>query len=175
VMDGLGIPNGMGFTPDLRQMYFTDSVTRTIYLFDYDSTTGKLGNKSVFAEIPRELGVPDGMAVDAQGNVCTAIWFGSRLRRYSPDGRLRDEVLLPSPQTSAVAFGGADYSTVFVTSAAGRGGDSLKPPEFNAEQPRGGALFSFHLEGWCGAPPFRSRIQLPFCPKFRGSSRDKRA
>jgi D-xylonolactonase len=174
LMDGLGVPNGMGFTSDLRQMYFTDSVTRTIYLLDYDSITGNLENKRVFVQIPSELGVPDGMAVDAQGNVCTAIWFGGRLRRYSSDGRLRDEVLLPFPQTSAVAFGGSDYSTVFVTTAAGHGGDSLKPAKFNTEQPRGGALYSFRLKDWSGTAPFRSRIQLPFRPKLGGRLTGKR-
>jgi D-xylono/L-arabinono-1,4-lactonase len=175
VMDGLGIPNGMGFTADLRHMYVTDSVTRTIYLLDYSSRTGQLTNKKAFAEIPMELGVPDGMAVDAQGNVCSAIWFGGRIRKYAPDGRLRDEVLLPAPQTSAIAFGGPDYSTVFVTTAATRAADSLKPPNFITDQPRGGPLYSFHLEGWCGTPPFRSKIQLPFRPRFVGRTADKSA
>src|SRR5262249_912727 len=107
MLNGLGIPNGMGFTLDLRGMYFTDSVPRKIYYFDYDRETGDLKNQRVFAEIPREVGCPDGMAVDAEGFIWTAVWYGGRLRRYAPDGKLDREMFFPATQTSSVTFGGA--------------------------------------------------------------------
>ena len=118
MFDGFGIPNGMGFTPDLQGMYFTDSVPRKIYYFDYDRRSGGLTNRRTFAEIPREEGSPDGMCVDEEGYVWTAIWFGGRLKRYAPDGTLEREVMLPVKQTSSVTFGGADLTDIFVTSAA---------------------------------------------------------
>ena len=96
LFDGLGIPNGMGFTPDLTGMYVTDSVPRKIYYFDYDRKTGDLTNRRVFAEIPKPDGVPDGMSVDADGYVWSAIWYGGRIKRFSPDGKLDREVFLPA-------------------------------------------------------------------------------
>ena len=160
MFDGLGIPNGMGFTPDLRGMYFTDSTPRKIYYFDYDRKTGNLSNRRIFADIPREEGLPDGMTVDGDGNVWSAIWFGGRLKRYAPDGRLEREVFLPVTQTSAVTFGGPDLTDMYVTSAGIVSGPELRPPAFDSSAPRGGGLYRLRLPGIRGTAPFRSC--LPF-------------
>jgi sugar lactone lactonase YvrE len=160
MMDGVGIPNGMGFTPDLAGMYFTDSVRRRIYYFDYDRNTGDLANRRVFAEVPIEQGVPDGMAVDSEGFVWTAIWFGSRVKRYAPDGRLDREIPLPVTQTSAVAFGGSELADLYVTSAAFGSGDSLLPPGYDVSAPRGGDLYCIRNTGVRGTVPFRSAIRF---------------
>jgi D-xylono/L-arabinono-1,4-lactonase len=85
----------MGFTPDLRGMYFTDSTSKRIYYFDYDRMTGNLSNRRTYAEVDIKKGLPDGMTVDADGFVSTAVWFGGCLQRYAPDGRLDREVSLP--------------------------------------------------------------------------------
>jgi len=157
--EGYGVPNGWGFTPDLRQVYFTDSIPRLLYRFDYDRATGDLSNRRVFAEIPQAEGVPDGMAVDAEGHVWTAVWFGARLKRYAPDGRLEREVRFPVRQTSAVCFGGPDLSDLYVTSSATDAADSLKPPGYDVTAaPRGGGLYALRAEGLRGAPLFRSRV-----------------
>ena len=158
MFDGVGIPNGMGFTPDLRGMYFTDSLPGKIYYFDYDRRTGKLSNRRIFAEISRDDGLPDGMTVDRDGYVWTAIWFGGRLKRYAPDGHLDREVFLPITQTSAVTFGGADLADMYVTSAAIVPGLELRPPGFNASAPLGGGLYRFRLAGIQGSTAFRSRL-----------------
>jgi D-xylonolactonase len=160
MFDGVGVPNGMGFTPDGKRMYFTDSIPRRIYLFDYDRRTGALSNRRVFAEIPREQGVPDGMTTDSEGYVWSAVWFGGRVKRFAPDGRLDREVLFPVAQTSAIAFGGPDYRDAFVTTAATNEADSLAPPGFETGRPRGGGLYRFQIEGVKGAPLFRSRLRL---------------
>ena len=160
LFDGLGCPNGMGFTPDDKGMYFTDSVPREIYLFDYDRKTGVLSNRRTFADIPKEIGAPDGMTVDAEGFVWTAIWFGGRVRRYAPDGRLDNEVHLPVTQPSAIIFGGPDLRDIYVTSAFSTEADSFKPPGFDLGAPRGGGLYAFRVEGVSGKPLFRSRIDF---------------
>ena len=160
IPDGIGIPNGMGFTPDLTGMYFTDSARRSIYFFDYDRKTGNLANRRVFAEIPIEQGVPDGMAVDCEGFVWTAVWFGSRVKRYAPDGRLDREIALPVTQTSAVAFGGPELANLYVTSAAFGSGDSLLPPGYDLSAPRGGDLYCIRNTGVRGIVPFRSDIRF---------------
>lgn len=161
LFDGLGVPNGMGFTPDLRGMYFTDSVPRKIYYFDYDHDTGNLSNRRTFLEIPLDEGVPDGMAVDDNGYVWTAVWFGGRLKRYAPNGRFDREVFLPVKQTSALAFGGAGLTEIYVTTAATSDSDSLAPPGYDPAAPRGGGLYRIEVQGLRGKLPFRSRLHFP--------------
>jgi D-xylonolactonase len=160
VLDGIGIPNGMGFTLDLKGMYFTDSVMRQIYLLDYDRRTGGLSNRRVFAEIPKDQGVPDGMAIDAEGFVWTAIWFGGRLKRYAPDGTWDSDVHLSVLQPSAVAFGGPDLSDVYVTSAAAHEPSPLEPPGFDTNAQRGGSLYALRVRAIRGRPLFRARIDF---------------
>jgi D-xylonolactonase len=160
LFDGAGVPNGMGFTPDGQHMYYTDSVPRQIYIFDYDRQTGDLSNRRIFAEVPRELGVPDGMTMDGDGYVWGAVWFGGRVRRYASDGSLDREVLFPVTQTSAIIFGGADYGDAYVTSAATTEADSMLPPGYDTARPRGGGLYTFRMDGIRGKPLFRSRLQI---------------
>lgn len=158
---GIQIPNGWGFTPDLKRAYFTDSQPRHLYLFDYDRRTGALSNRRLFAEIPLSEGVPDGMCVDSEGFVWTAIWFGARLKRYAPDGRLDREIHFPIRQTSAVCFGGPDLGELFVTTAGTSLADSLKPPGYDvAAAPRGGGLYRLRVPGLRGGPVFRARLRL---------------
>jgi D-xylono/L-arabinono-1,4-lactonase len=154
------IPNGMGFAPDLRSMYFTDSIPRRIYQFDYSRETGELSNRQLFAEIPESEGVPDGMAVDAESFIWTAIWFGGRVKRYAPDGRLDCEVLLPVKQTTAVAFGGPRLADLYVTTASTDVADSLRPKDYDATAPRGGGLYRIPIKGVLGKPLFRSRLSF---------------
>ncbi len=160
LFDGIAIPNGWGFTPDLRRMYFTDSKPRHLYLLDYDRKSGALSNRRLFAEIPLAEGVPDGMSVDAEGHVWTAVWFGARVKRYAPDGRLDREVHFPVRQTSAVCFGGRDLDEMYVTSSATPLADELKPPGYDVSAaPRGGGLYRVRVEGVRGKPAFRSRLR----------------
>ena len=160
ICDGCGIPNGMGFTPDLRGMYFTDSVPRKIYYFDYERATGDLSNRRIFAEIPPEIGCPDGMTVDAHGFLWTAIWYGGRVRRYAPDGRLDCEIFFPATQTSSLTFGGVDLGEIYVTSAANADDDALAPPGYDAKAFRGGGLYRVRVPGIHGRLPFRSRVKF---------------
>ena len=159
LMDGFGVPNGMGFTPDRKQMYFTDSIARRIYHFDYDRAIGSLSGRRTFVEIPQSEGVPDGLTVDAEGFVWSAIWFGGRVKRFAPDGTLEREIRFPVRQTSAVVFGGRDLDTLYVTTAAGDGADSLKPQGYDVNAaPRGGGLYAVRLKNIRGVPLFRSQV-----------------
>lgn len=161
MFDGVGIANGMGFTLDLRGMYFTDSATRRIYYFDYERATGNLSNRRVFAEIPAEVGLPDGMTVDTEGFVWSATWYGGRLRRYAPDGTLDREVFVAATQTSSATFGGAALDDIYITSAAKAEEDSLRPKDYDLAAWRGGGLYRVRGEGIKGRLPFRSRVKFP--------------
>ncbi|WP_227356332.1 SMP-30/gluconolactonase/LRE family protein [Haladaptatus salinisoli] len=144
--DGYDIPNGMGFTPDGTGLYLTESNARRIYRFEYDATTGDLSDRRVFVETPEHDGVPDGMTVDADGNVWSARWNGHRVVRYAPDGTVIGRIELPVKKVSCPTFGGSNYADLYVTTA---GGDD--------EGDEAGALFRISEAG-SGVPEFRSRI-----------------
>ena len=119
VLDEIGCSNGMGFTLDLKSMYYTDSGAKKIYLFDYDQTSGALTNQRVFVDSSDEAGVPDGMTVDALGYVWSAGWDRGCLTRYAPDGTEERRVTFPAKKVSCVTFGGEDYTDMYVTTAGG--------------------------------------------------------
>ena len=115
--EGLGIANGIGWSPDDRVMYFTDSMRRVIWAYDYDIDRGLPAGRRVFLELPADDGFPDGLCVDAEGHLWTAVWGGWRVDRYAPDGRLVQRVAMPVPQPSSCCLGGPGLRTLFVTSA----------------------------------------------------------
>lgn len=151
VLEGVDISNGLGFTPDRRGLYHTDSNARTITLFDYDQESGAIGNPRVFARHAGSAWVPDGMTVDADGNVWSARWDGGCLVRYAPDGTEDLRIDFPARKVSSAVFGGDDYRDLYVTTA---GGDRKAE-----EGPGAGALFRLRL-GVQGVPEFPSRIRL---------------
>jgi D-xylono/L-arabinono-1,4-lactonase len=152
LLEGVGTPNGMGFTPDRRGLYFTDSSARRIDLFDYNAQTGALANRRMWLHTPEAAGVPDGMTVDAQGGVWSARWDGSALYRYTPDGIEEQHVSFPARKVSSVAFGGDDLQDLDVTTALGEG---LRADE----GPGAGALFRLR-PGIRGVPEFFSRVRI---------------
>lgn len=151
VLEGTRIPNGMGFTPDRRQMYYTESMDRAIYLFDYDADSGDISNKRLFVKTPAGHGLPDGMTVDAEGYVWSARAGGSALFRYTPQGVEERSIPFPARLVSSVTFGGPDLTDIFVTTI---GGDNR-----SQEGPGAGALFHMNL-GIKGLPEFFSRVGL---------------
>ena len=149
LLDGIGISNGMGFTPDRKRMYYTDTSKRVIYVFDYDQNSGIIGNQNTFIVVPEGEGAPDGMTVDAEGYLWSARWGGSCLVRYSPDGSEERRIHFPVKKISSVTFGGKDYTDIYVTTA---GGNNRSEEGVSA-----GALFRINL-GIKGVPEFFSRV-----------------
>jgi D-xylonolactonase len=152
LLDGITCSNGMGFAPDRKQMYYTDSFKREIYLFDYDRDSGDITNQRVFVQIREDEGFPDGMTVDAEGCVWSARWGDGCLVRYAPDGGEVLRVPFPAKKITSVTFGGADYADIYVTTA---GGDNKAE-----DGPGAGALFRLDL-GIQGVPEFPSKIVVP--------------
>ena len=151
LLEGIGISNGMGFTPDRTQMYYTDTIARKIYLFDYDAGTGAISSQRVFVDTGAEEGVPDGMTVDSEGHVWSARWDGSSVVRYTPQGVEERRYRFPALKVSSVMFGGHDYGDLYLTSAGGNN---------RAEEGRGaGALFRLR-PGVKGVPESFSRVGL---------------
>ena len=117
VLERLTIPNGLGWSSDDRFMFFTDSPTKTILRFDYDAVTGDISNRDVFFHLVGEApdAAPDGLAIDADGCVWTAIYGGGKVLRISPGGKVIGQVSLPTRCVTCPAFVG---ELLFVTSAA---------------------------------------------------------
>ena len=114
---GFIFPNGMGWSPDDRLMYFTDSMLRTLWTYEFDLRTGALGERREFAHLSDDDGVFDGLTVDSEGYVWVAVWNGWRVIRYAPDGSIDREVRFPVQRPSSCMFGGHDLRTLYVTSA----------------------------------------------------------
>jgi sugar lactone lactonase YvrE len=112
---GVAVSNGTGWSPDGRLMYYIDSPTRRIDVFDVDG--GHIANRRPFAEIEQGAGFPDGLTVDADGCVWAALWDGAALRRYTPGGELDRVVALPVPRPTACAFGGPALRDLYITTA----------------------------------------------------------
>lgn len=117
VFTGVTISNGIGWSPDAAHMYFVDSPTRRVDICDM-TTLGNVVDRRPFAVIPEEIGVPDGLTVDAAGNVWVAIWGGSRVMIFAPDGSLIGEVPMPTPLVTSCAFVGSDLNSLVITTAA---------------------------------------------------------
>jgi D-xylonolactonase len=119
VLEEILIPNGMGFSPDYRYFYFTDSDRRTIFRFRYDLATGNLSDREIWLETPENEGVPDGLAIDSEGYVWSARWDGRHLFRYDLTGREVLRIPFPALKVSSLTFGGAELDDIYITTAGG--------------------------------------------------------
>ncbi|MFE0470720.1 SMP-30/gluconolactonase/LRE family protein [Streptomyces sp. NPDC058947] len=115
VLDDVTVSNGTGWSPDGRLMYYIDTPTRRIDVFDH--ADGRVSGRRTLAEIEEGAGFPDGLTVDADGCVWVALWAGAAVRRYTPQGRLDRVIDLPVPLVTACAFGGAGLTDLYITTA----------------------------------------------------------
>lgn len=131
VLDDVTISNGLEWSPDGSRAYYNDTATFRISLFDYDPESGLTGRRT-FAQIPN-AGRPDGLTVDAEGGVWTAISNGGAVHRYRPDGCLDEVLTVPARKVTACTFGGTRLDELFITTSR----EGL--PE--GEDPLAGSLF----------------------------------
>ncbi|MET0727773.1 MAG: SMP-30/gluconolactonase/LRE family protein [Acidimicrobiales bacterium] len=131
VLDGVTISNGLDWSPEGTRAYYNDTATQRIAVMDYDPRSGLSGLRT-FAEVPGG-GRPDGLTVDAEGGVWTAIFNGSAVHRYTVDGVLDEVVRIPAQKVTACTFGGEDLDQLFVTTSR----EDLEP----GTDPLAGSLF----------------------------------
>lgn len=117
VLDGVSLPNGIGWSPDDSVLYLVDTAELVVLAFDVDQATCELTHRRVVREFPGTSGIPDGLSVDAAGCLWIAMWGGGRLVRLAPDGELLAEVPVPVAQPSSCGFVGSRLDTLCVTSA----------------------------------------------------------
>ena len=149
LLGDIACTNGLAFSPDGRTMYFADTPTRRIMQYRYDPDEGRPYGGVVFADLTDQPGLPDGSTVDADGCLWNAQWRGSRVVRYTPEGRIDRVIELPVSIPTCVTFGGSDLSTLFVTTARG----PLSADERKRE-PLAGSILAMDL-GVSGLPEVR--------------------
>jgi len=138
---GYIVGNGFGWNLKGTRMYFTDSEEGKIYTWSFDSAYGELGERTLFVSVASDLGLPDGLCVDAEEHVWSAHWDGARITRYHPDGTVERTVSLPVPRPTSLAFGGNNFSTLFITTAR----HQLSEEQLR-EAPLSGAILSINCE-----------------------------
>jgi sugar lactone lactonase YvrE len=143
-LEGVTVSNGLDWSPDGSRAFYNDTATHRISVFDYDHLTG-LTARRTFAEVVDgdDPGNPDGLTVDADGGVWTALFGSGVVHRYSPDGYLDAVVEVPARQVTACTFGGADLDELFVTTSW----EGLGPDD----EPLAGSLFRV-VPGVSGLP-----------------------
>lgn len=119
LIEDVRLSNGLGFAPDHATLYYAESEAHTVHRFAYDEATGELTDRSAFVELDEGDGLPDGLTVDAEGDVWVAHAFGGCVVRYTPDGTERERLSLPTPFVTSAAFGGADLRELYVTTGGG--------------------------------------------------------
>ncbi|KRC59258.1 hypothetical protein ASE14_15970 [Agromyces sp. Root81] len=119
VLPNLTQPNGMGWSPAGDVFYLVETQAKQILSFPFDADTGALGPSStVLVDAVEFTGYPDGLTVDAAGNLWVAEFAGSAVHEFSPDGRRLRSVAIPTTQPTSCAFVGSALDELWVTSAA---------------------------------------------------------
>lgn len=152
LIENVQISNGLGFTPDRKHLYYTESEAHKIYLFDYDKATGEISKQRIWKDFSAETGVPDGMTVDSEGCVWSARWDGGAIFRYTPDGELLQKIDIPAKKVTSLCFGGDDLHDLYITTALN---GSSKADEGEGA----GALFRLRVDV-AGLPEFFSKVGL---------------
>ena len=115
VLTGVTISNGFCLDAGGTRAYYADTPTGRVDVLDVGADGRTLTGRRPFAAIESGAGWPDGLTVDADGAVWVALYGGSAVRRYRPDGALDTVVTVSTPHVTACAFGGAALDELYVT------------------------------------------------------------
>jgi sugar lactone lactonase YvrE len=137
MIDNVTTSNGIVWSLDYTKMYYIDTPTRKVMAWDYDNETGEIKNPETAIDVPEEMGYPDGMTIDAEGNVWIALWGGSAVGCWNPEtGELLRKIEVPAKNVTSCAFGDKDLGTLYITTARqGTGDEELE------EFPLAGGVF----------------------------------
>lgn len=135
---GVICANGLGWSPDNRVFYFTESFRYCIYAYDFDAASGNISNRRVFAALDRNSDAfPDGLTVDSEGFVWSVHNAVGRVVRYTPTGTIDRVIELPIPRPTSCMFGGENLDVLYITSAR----ETLTPEQI-AQAPMSGSVFA---------------------------------
>jgi len=152
ILDKVGLSNGMAFTPDKKQMYFTDSKKGEISIFDYNKKNGTLNNQRVVLKVKDPNVEPDGLTVDSEGYIWSAQWNGGCVKRYNLKGEEVMKVRLPARKITSLTFAGGSYQDIYITSA-------LDEESIQKRNDEAGALF-YYKSKIKGLPENLSKVNV---------------
>lgn len=113
------IANAICFSPDRRFAYYTDTLTKLVMRQPLATSDGwPEGAAEVYLDLRAEGLNPDGAVIDAAGNMWVAQWGACRIAVYAQDATFIKAIEFDALQTSCPAFGGADLTTLYCTTAA---------------------------------------------------------
>ncbi|MEH1868843.1 MAG: SMP-30/gluconolactonase/LRE family protein [Nostoc sp.] len=115
---GLTISNGLGWSPDQKIFYLTDSPQQKIYAYDFNSVSGSITNRRIFVDLTHESFYPDGLTIDSEGHIWSAMWNGWCVIRFNPNGEEILRIKLPVQLPTSCTFGGEDLQTLYITTAS---------------------------------------------------------
>lgn len=115
---GLTISNGLGWSPDQKTFYLTDSEQQKIYAYDFNAVTGNISNRRVIVNLTGESFYPDGLTIDSKGNIWSAMWDGWCVIRFNPAGEEILRVQLPVKCPTNCTFGGEELKSLYITTAS---------------------------------------------------------
>jgi sugar lactone lactonase YvrE len=142
MLTGVSISNGIVWTQDRKTMYYNDSTPYTVTAFDYDDATGSISRPRVVIQVPQPMGVPDGMAIDREGMLWIAHFFGGAVRRWNPHtGQVLETITLPVSNPASCAFGGDQLDELYITTAR----ENLNAEQL-AREPYAGGLFRVKVD-----------------------------
>ena len=118
MINNVSISNGIVWSHDFSKMYYIDSPTQKVMVYDYDNETGEIASPKVAIEIPAETGLPDGMTIDADGNLWVALYGGAAVGCWNSEtGELIRKIEVPAKNVTSCAFGDGDLGTLYITTA----------------------------------------------------------
>lgn len=153
MVDNCYIPNGLAFTSDRKHFYWTDSLTHSIWVYDYDYISNKLSNKRKFVDV-RDLDAlksfsspePDGLVMTKNDEVFSAIFSTRRVLHFDAQGEYVEEYELPADRVTSVTVGGKYNNELFITTGHPNLTDSsavIDPNDKSGDL--GGFLFKYEL------------------------------
>jgi sugar lactone lactonase YvrE len=116
-IDSVQFPNGIGFSPDASTMYLIDTLAHVLLAYDFDNAAGEISNARRLAVFDPAEGIPDGLAVDAEGGIWVARYGACAVDRYDAQGERTERLIVPAAQPTCPSFGDQDLATLYVTSA----------------------------------------------------------
>lgn len=115
---GLSISNGLGWSPDWHTFYLTDSPRQVIYEYDFDAESGTISDRRPLINLSHESFYPDGLTIDAEGCIWSAMWEGWCVIRFDPAGQEMLRIPMPVPLVTSCTFGGKELTDLFITTAS---------------------------------------------------------
>ena len=135
-LQDITIANGMDWSLDNKICYYIDTPTKKVSRFNFNTETSEFEGELEAIDVSQYSGAPDGMCIDAAGNLWVAFWGGGCVRSFSPTGELLAQVDVAATLVTNCAFGGPDLSTLYITCAIPSYEDFVK-----GEEPLAGSLF----------------------------------